>query len=414
MRTYIYITIGSLLIFTFLGGTNFLGSFFLDLENYSIFSEIHMTSLYLSAIFALAIGYCAPRIVTMESTRESPTDLIYSLALYSTLLFLFISVCLIEVLQLHINEGRLKIYTILCLSLYFSFCQNIYGILLATKRYLDSMIYLLITVSLYIVIVFISSASGNINVIAWLLGTFCCLIGAFIFSITIKKGFSLVSLNTIAIFANSNVALNLLLPSVIAGLVNGVALLILYSTFVESSNPIQVAFLGYIFVLKSASQFFTNIANKIIFINLSHKFSIGEFALTKAYFSKILIRNILGMILAIAFLWASYLVFYNYYFEKYVEVPVISYFFLFSWILLEIFYFVIYQSIQVNGLMWKSLFIISIPSLLYASIISVFIKPMDTSEMLVIYCCLTLVSIAGAVYLIIRNKSLKERNNYVQ
>lgn len=371
-----------------------------------------MKSLYLSTILALAIGYCAPRIVTAEIQGVNSTDLLYSFALYSMLVFLLISVCIIEISQSYINEDSLKVYTILCLSLYFSFCQNIYGILLATKRYLDSTIYLSIVVIIYIALVLKSSVSGTINLDLWLEGVFVCLLVAVTCALAIK-GLRLVSYKKMVMFATSREVLKILLPSLIAGLVNGVALLVLYWNYVESSEYVHVAFLGYILVLKSASQFFSHIANKIIYINLSHIFSIGDFRLTKDYFGKILGRNLIGMVLAMALMLISYFLFYDIYFVKYVGVPAISYVLLFGWILLEILYFVLYQFVQINGLMWKSLLFVSIPSLVYAGLINVFTNPIDISEMLIIYCGLTCVSVAGIAYILMNIKAVKERNYFV-
>lgn len=371
-----------------------------------------MKSLYISVILALAIGYCAPRIVTAENQGVNSTDLLYSLAIYSMLVFLLISVCIIEISQSYINESRLKIYTILCLSLYFSFCQNIYGILLATKSYLDSTIYLSIVVIIYIALVLKSSVSGTINLDLWLNGAFVCLLVAVTSAIAIT-GLHLVSYKKMVMFATSREVVKILLPSVIAGLVNGVALLVLYLAYVENSESVHVAFLGYILVLKSASQFFSQVANKIIFINLSHIYAIGDFRLTKDYFGKILGRNLISMVLAMALILISYFVFYDIYFVKYVGVPAISYVLLFGWLLLEILYFVLYQVVQINGLMWKSLFFISIPSLIYSGIINVFTNPTDIAEMLIIYCGLTCLSITGITYIAMNIKAVKERNYYV-
>jgi hypothetical protein len=399
LKSYIYAGVGSLVLFAFTGGSNFLASFFLDIPSYSVFSEIHMRALYLSAILCLAISYCAPRIVTSEVQGVKSKDLLYSLVFYSTLIFFLLSVLLIEILQLYINEGRLIIYIILSLSLYFSFCQNIYGILLASKRYIDSTIFLSIVVIIYITVVLKFTVTGVINLDAWLIGIISCFLVA-ITCATAIRGLYLVSYKRIAMFTRSSAMLDILLPSLISGMVLGAALLLLYKSFVDNSEMVQIAFLGYALVLKNAGQFLSNVVNKVIFIKLSHEFGIGQFGLKKDFVVRTFLRNVVTVIVAVVAISVCYLLFYDNYFLKYEEFPRISYLILVVWALIEIFYFVLYQGIQVNGLMWHSLFFICIPSLIYSIIISLFFTPTDIIDVLIVYCGFTCVSVAGVIFIL--------------
>jgi len=275
-----------------------------------------------------------------------------------------------------INYGETKNQgnnLIIILSISLCLCINVYGILFAGKRFLEALYFSGTAVFIYLVSVFISTRGGTLNYQIWFFGmvSLCAYSSVVIIHANDKKLFLL---SGVLRFCISEKTRDYLLPATLGGIVNGVALMIIYQGFTANDSRLDLAYFGYILVLKSCIQFFSTVFNKMVFLNLVYNHDRGEFNINWKFVLRNLFKNLSSILLSALLLLLLYIILYDYYFNKFEAMEKIVYLFLLIWVGVESLYFVLYQSIQVNGRIWGSLIYISVPSLLYATLYSRFFE----------------------------------------
>ena len=399
MKNYIFIFAGSAFLFILTGGSNLLASYILSLENFAVYTQIHMSAVYWSAIFSIAIQFTAPRIVTINMRDYDADKALYSLSLCSSVTFGFLSLLILMIFIDKNNINSTDGYVTIILAIFFSFAQNIYGILLASKKYALSAIFILSMVSLYLLSVIFVSRTGEIILEYWLNSVIICYTAAVLFTF-VHSEIDFVSPINLIKFVKSIAVSRLLLPSICGGFLNGFALVLIYSSFTRNANNEQIALLGYAILLKSAVQFLSHVVNKIIYIDLSYSHEISKFKMSYKFFIKKAIYNIASLLVGVIIIFSLYRYFYEIYFYKFDKFTVISYGLVLMWLSMELVYFVLYQFVQVNAYMWSSVFYISFPSFIYGIIIYAISLVTLTSSVLMIYIGLTFVSIFGMTFII--------------
>lgn len=369
-----------------------------------------MKILYASSILTLSISYCAPRLISINNTHvKSVSNSLYSGTFYTGVIFILL-MCLS--INAHStfgfgNIGQFLIFTIGVV--YFLFCQNIYAILFSNRKILESLRFVSIAVFGYLLIIILSSYDGKLTEHIWLLGLIFMLIFLVTYSITMGK-FRLLSPKLTALFFFEKNIVSIMFPSIISGIINGLALYIIYQEFSQHSNDIDVALLGFAFIQKTFIQFTSHVINRLYFLNLSEQNKIGDFILGEQVFKAIISKNLLVIILALLVLITIAQTIMESYYLKYEAFSKTLYYILALWIFIETVYFSLYQEIQVNGKMWGSLFYISMPSFIFAIAVKYSSISFDISSILYIYLALSLISLIGVILLIyggVRNKENK-------
>jgi hypothetical protein len=171
-----------------------------------------------------------------------------------------------------------------------------------------------------------------------------------------------------------------------------------------------VALFGYALLIKMAAQFISNIINKVIFIDLSHSYQMGDFKFDSKYTLFNVTKNLFSTLIGVIGVCILYYTLFDQYFYKFSLFPVEGYAIIAAWLCIEIIYFVLYQYVQVNGFMWLSILFISLPSVLYALTIYLFQSPITVIGCLITYTGLTIVSNLGICGIIYRRRRNGSKN----
>ena len=406
MKMFLPTALASLMLIAFTGGANFIASYFLDIDNYARYANLHMYILYTSAILTLSISYCAPRLTTASAIYKDKAHFyMFSLTIYACIAFIFIGFILSvnDFISIEMHENDWIAFFLA--TTYVAACQNIYAILFSKRSPTKALAFISISVSLYLFGLYFSINLSELDVIkwTWMLGMSIAII---ILYIIIALNFKLQSISRVYFYLKDRNNHNILFPSMLSGVVNGAALLVLYNGFSRGASSEDIAYLGFAFMLKTVLQFFSQIFNRVKFLDLSDKYIIGTFKANRSDFMRLIVFNVLSVLLSLGFLIIMGFTLFYEYFSKFSGFPPSAVAILSLWIIFEAIYFSIYQFVQVNGKMWASLFFISFPSLVYALLIDNIHISYDLLLMLILYFMLTLVSIISVCLLIFldRNK----------
>lgn len=400
MKTFISTALASVILMFFTGGANFIASYLLNIKDYAAYAELHMKILYVSSILTLSIAYSAPRLISINNTHiNSVANSLYSITLYTGVIFILL-MCLGINFRSTLgfsNIGQFLIFTIGVV--YYLFCQNIYSILFSNRKVLESLRFVSIAVFGYLLIITLSSYDGNLSEYIWLLGLTFMLLFLVTYSITMSK-FRLLPPKLTALFFFEKKIVSIIFPSILSGLLNGLSLFIVYQEFLQHSDDIDVALLGFAFAQKTFIQFASHIINRLYFLNLSEQNKIGDFILSKKLFEAIIAKNLLLIILALLVLIIAEKTIMESYYLKYEAFSKTSYFILALWVFVETVYFSLSQEIQVNGKMWGSFFFISMPAFIFAIAVKYSSISFDISSILYVYLAFSIISLIGSNLLI--------------
>ena len=223
----------------------------------------------------------------------------------------------------------------------------------------------------------------------------------------VKYNFKYCGISEIYRFIKSKDSIAYLLPSLIAGVMNGMALVLIYSAYGRSvSDSFLLGYAGYIMLLRSVILFLNTALNKLYFLKFSNEYfqkdsgSIGDGVMA------LLVKNILSIVLSGCMVFAAYHFFYEEYFSKYDGVQNTIYALFGLWLVFEVVYLTLYQKIQVYGLMWESLIAITLPTFVYALIVNRLEMVYSLESLLLVY--ISIMSFSILIVMYISNKKEKE------
>ena len=399
--------VGLIGLMMLIGGSNFYMSYRLDLLEYSGFSFLHIMAVYTSAVLQLSISSSAPRVIA-KSKRDglAIVDKLVGTSFYALCSFILIAILAKEVLINYYGVTYWEYVFYISFAVLSAVILNINGILYGISQIKGGSIQLVIASAIYLTILGQGIENGKLEYEFVSKGVIALLVVVVIFNI-VKYNFKHCGISEIYRFIKSKDSVAYLLPSLIAGVMNGMALVLIYSAFGKSvSDSFLLGYAGYILLLRSVILFLNTALNKLYFLKFSNEYfqkdsgSIGDGVMA------LLVKNILSIVLSGCMLFAAYHVFYEQYFSKYNDLQNTIYALFGLWLVFEVVYLTLYQKIQVYGLMWESLIVITLPTFVYALIVNR-LEIVDSLEsLLLVYISIMAFSILSVMY--IANKKEKE------
>lgn len=404
----IFWTIAGLIgLMALIGGSNFYMSYRLDLLEYSGFSFLHMMAVYTSAILQLSISSSAPRIIAKSKRYGlAIVDKLVGASFYALCAFILIAILAKDMLINYYGIIYWEYVFYISFTVLSTVILNINGILYGISQIKNGSMQVVIASAIYLTILSQGLENGKLEYEFISKGVIALLVVVVIFNI-VKYNFKYCGISEIYRFIKSKDGVAYLLPSLIAGVMNGMALVLIYSAFGKSvSDSFLLGYAGYILLLKSVILFLNTALNKLYFLKFSNEYfqkdsgSIGDGVMA------LLVKNILSIVLSGCMVFAAYHFFYEEYFSKYNGVQNTIYALFGLWLVFEGVYLTLYQKIQVYGLMWESLIAITLPTFLYALIVNR-LEIVDSLEsLLLVYISIMAFSILSVMY--IANKKEKE------
>ena len=390
-----------------IGGSNFYMSYRLDLLEYSGFSFLHIMAVYTSAVLQLSISSSAPRVIA-KSKRDglAIVDKLVGASFYALCAFILIAILAKEILINYYGVTYWEYVFYISFTVLSAVLLNINGILYGISQIKNGSIQLVIASAIYLTILSQGIENGKLEYEFVSKGVIALLVVVVIFNI-VKYNFKYCGISEIYRFIKSKESVAYLLPSLIAGVMNGMALVLIYSAFGKSvSDSFLLGYAGYILLLRSVILFLNTALNKLYFLKFSNEYfqkdsgSIGDGVMA------LLVKNILSIVLSGCMVFAAYHFFYEEYFSKYNGLQNTIYALFGLWLVFEVVYLTLYQKIQVYGLMWESLIAITLPTFVYALIVNR-LEIVDSLEsLLLVYISIMAFSILSVMY--IANKKEKE------
>lgn len=390
-----------------IGGSNFYMSYRLDLLEYSGFSFLHIMAVYTSAVLQLSISSSAPRVIA-KSKRDglAIVDKLVGASFYALCAFILIAILAKEILINYYGVTYWEYVFYISFAVLSAVLLNINGILYGISQIKNGSIQLVIASAIYLTILSQGIENGKLEYEFVSKGVIALLVVVVIFNI-VKYNFKYCGISEIYRFIKSKESVAYLLPSLIAGVMNGMALVLIYSAFGKSvSDSFLLGYAGYILLLRSVILFLNTALNKLYFLKFSNEYfqkdsgSIGDGVMA------LLVKNILSIVLSGCMVFAAYHFFYEEYFSKYNGLQNTIYALFGLWLVFEVVYLTLYQKIQVYGLMWESLIAITLPTFVYALIVNK-LEIVDSLEsLLLVYISIMAFSILSVMY--IANKKEKE------
>lgn len=390
-----------------IGGSNFYMSYRLDLLEYSGFSFLHIMAVYTSAVLQLSISSSAPRLIA-KSKRDglAIVDKLVGASFYALCAFILIAILAKEILINYYGVTYWEYVFYISFTVLSAVLLNINGILYGISQIKNGSIQLVIASAIYLTILSQGIENGKLEYEFVSKGVIALLVVVVIFNI-VKYNFKYCGISEIYRLIKSKESVAYLLPSLIAGVMNGMALVLIYSAFGKSvSDSFLLGYAGYILLLRSVILFLNTALNKLYFLKFSNEYfqkdsgSIGDGVMA------LLVKNILSIVLSGCMVFAAYHFFYEEYFSKYNGLQNTIYALFGLWLVFEVVYLTLYQKIQVYGLMWESLIAITLPTFVYALIVNK-LEIVDSLEsLLLVYISIMAFSILSVMY--IANKKEKE------
>lgn len=389
-----------------IGGSNFYMSYKLDLEEYSRFSFIHMMAIYTSAIVQLSISSSAPRIIAKSRRDEAVVNKLVSTSFYALCVFALVSTLLIEELTNYYNITYWEYVFYISLTSLFLLSLNINGILYGIDQIKSGSKQLVLVAITYLVILNQGVENGGVEYDFLSKGVMGLVVVLSIFSVT-KYSFRYCNILEVLRFLKSEDSINYLLPSMAAGIMNGAALVLIYSAYGKSiNNTVLLGYAGYIMLLRSVILFLNTTLNKLYFFKFSNEYFEKEGRPIGRRVIALLVKNIVSIMISGLAIIAAYYYFYDEYFSKYEGVQEFVYILFALWLVTEVIYLTLYQKIQVYGLMWSSLTTIALPTVLYAFLVNRLQIVHNLENLLLVYISIMVFSILAVVYL--TNKKERE------
>ncbi|MDB9918979.1 hypothetical protein OAD21_02260 [Amylibacter sp.] len=390
-----------------IGGSNFYMSYRLDLLQYSGFSFLHMMAVYTSAVLQLSISSSAPRVIA-KSKRDglAIVDKLVGASFYALCAFLLIAILAQEILINYYGVTYWEYVFYMSFTVLSAVIMNINGILYGISQIKNGSLQLIIASAIYLTILSQGIVNGRLDYEFISKGVIALLIALVIFNKIIYK-FKYCGISEIYGFIKSKDSVTYLLPNLIAGIMNGMALALIYSAYAKSvSDVFLLGYAGYILFLRSVILFLNTALNKLYFLKFSNEYfqkdsgSIGDGVMA------LLMKNILSIVLSGCMIIVAYHLFYEEYFSKYNGVQGAVYALFGLWLVFEVVYLTLYQKIQVYGLMWESLTAISLPTVVYALILNRLEVLQGLESLLLVYISIMAYSILITMY--ISNKKEKK------
>ena len=400
--------VGLIGLMMLIGGSNLYMSYRLDLLEYSGFSFLHIMAVYTSAVLQLSIASSAPRIIA-KSKRDGLVivDKLVGASFYALCAFILIAILAKEILINYYGVTYWEYVFYISFTVLSTVILNINGILYGISQIKNGSIQSVIASTIYLTILSQGIENGKLEYEFISRGVIVLLVVVVIFNI-VKYNFKYCGISEIYRFIKSKDSIAYLLPSLIAGVMNGMALLLIYSAYGRSvSDSFLLGYAGYIMLLRSVILFLNTALNKLYFLKFSNEYfqkdsgsMIGDGVMA------LLVKNILSIVLSGCMVFAAYHFFYEEYFSKYSGVQNTIYALFGLWLVFEVVYLTLYQKIQVYGLMWESLIAIALPTFVYALIVNRLKIVYSLESLLLVYISIIAFSILIVMY--IANKKEKE------
>ena len=407
LKDMFWTILGLIGLMMLIGGSNFYMSYRLDLLEYSGFSFLHMMAVYTSAVLQLSISSSAPRVIA-KSKRDglAIVDKLVGASFYALCAFILIAILAKEILINYYGVTYWEYVFYISFTVLSAVILNINGILYGINQIKNGSIQSVIVSAIYLTMLSQGIENGKLEYEFISKGVIALLVVVVIFNI-VKYNFKYCSISEIYRFIKSKDSVAYLLPNLIAGVMNGTALVLIYSAYGKSvSDGFLLGYAGYIMLLRSIILFLNTALNKLYFLKFSNEYfqkdsgSIGDGVIA------LLIKNILSIVLSGCMVFAAYHFFYEEYFSKYNGVQNTIYALFGLWLVFEVVYLTLYQKIQVYGLMWESLIAITLPTFVYALIVNRLEIVHNLESLLLVYISIMAASILIVMY--IANKKEKE------
>jgi hypothetical protein len=383
------------------GGSSFIVSCMSSSEVYGIFSISHISAVYLSAILQLSIAASAPKLLAQafeRGTNAAPSLLNLNWLAIGT--FTLITMTTSELIS---NQYSLSIEAVLftiVLTIYFTSAFNISGILYGAGSFLKGVIFQLIMTTSYILILIYNIGRNEINyqiimTYIWMLILIMYCYSSYYIS-KIKKPYQSIK----ELFINGSF-INYLLPSAVAGVLNGGTLFIVFSTYSSTANleSKYIGGLAYLFLVKSFITFVSTALNRYLFYKLSNLYHNKGVSKIKENIKNNIKYSMISMVISISLFLVLYQIFEEIYFWKFGFITLKEYLLMLLLVVLEVVYLTLYQKIQVYGLIIKSLLYISLPTIMIAAIAKVMELIITISSVFLVQIIIMIYSLSVVMYL---------------